>query len=300
MWRGRFSSALSKQLYFLHRGGEHQRPGSRSGIGVFFQPSVGSVETAAGFASPGRSLRIERPSGGSSRRARSGTRCTARPRSTGAAGSAPPPSARGSTTVSAIVRPRRARKKSAKLFCFFSPAGHADPGAPRGARRRPRPAIAPGPRSRRGAARRSVARRRPPGIRPERGPVAPIIPSVCFANRSRARRLTRPPHPPRRTLPLAAAEQMQEAARMLTNLQTEGDGVDLATLLRESPREAYSFQQLGVRSRLPPPALSPPRSLRPSAAKIDRSRVVPSSSPAAPPPRACRPPPPPGDGTPHR
>ena len=39
---------------------------------------------------------------------------------------------------------------------------------------------------------------------------------------------------------------MQDAARLVTNLQTESDGVDLVTLLRETPREAYSFQQLGV------------------------------------------------------
>lgn len=51
-----------------------------------------------------------------------------------------------------------------------------------------------------------------------------------------------PPSPP----PLAAAEHMQEAARMISNLQTETVGVDLATLLRESPREAYAFQQIGV------------------------------------------------------
>jgi hypothetical protein len=44
---------------------------------------------------------------------------------------------------------------------------------------------------------------------------------------------------------------MQEAARAISNLQAESDGVDLATLLREGPREAYAFQQLGVR---PPPA----------------------------------------------
>jgi hypothetical protein len=43
-----------------------------------------------------------------------------------------------------------------------------------------------------------------------------------------------------------AAEQMQEAARLVSNLQSESDGVDLVTLLREAPREAYSFQQLGV------------------------------------------------------
>ena len=43
---------------------------------------------------------------------------------------------------------------------------------------------------------------------------------------------------------------MQDAARLVTNLQTESDGVDLVTLLRETPREAYSFQQLGV--SLPP------------------------------------------------
>ena len=50
---------------------------------------------------------------------------------------------------------------------------------------------------------------------------------------------------------------MQEAAQLVTNLQTESDGVDLVTLLRETPREAYSFQQLGVRPvkhRTPPPA----------------------------------------------
>ena len=52
------------------------------------------------------------------------------------------------------------------------------------------------------------------------------------------------PHPPSPTT--AAAEQMQDAARLVTNLQTESDGVDLVTLLRETPREAYSFQQLGV------------------------------------------------------
>jgi hypothetical protein len=40
---------------------------------------------------------------------------------------------------------------------------------------------------------------------------------------------------------------MQEAARVISNLQAESDGVDLATLLREVPREAYAFQQLGVR-----------------------------------------------------
>ena len=40
---------------------------------------------------------------------------------------------------------------------------------------------------------------------------------------------------------------MQEAARAISNLQAESDGVDLATLLREVPREAYAFQQLGVR-----------------------------------------------------
>ena len=50
---------------------------------------------------------------------------------------------------------------------------------------------------------------------------------------------------------------MQEAARVISNLQAESDGVDLATLLREGPREAYAFQQLGVR---PPPA-----SFRPGA-----------------------------------
>ena len=41
---------------------------------------------------------------------------------------------------------------------------------------------------------------------------------------------------------------MQEAARVISNLQAESDGVDLATLLREVPREAYAFQQLGVLS----------------------------------------------------
>ncbi|EEH60363.1 uncharacterized protein MICPUCDRAFT_38075 [Micromonas pusilla CCMP1545] len=42
-----------------------------------------------------------------------------------------------------------------------------------------------------------------------------------------------------------AADQMQEAARMVSSLQTESEGVDLMTLLRETPREAYSYQQLG-------------------------------------------------------
>jgi hypothetical protein len=45
---------------------------------------------------------------------------------------------------------------------------------------------------------------------------------------------------------------MQEAARLVSNLQAESDGVDLLSLLRETPREAYAFQQLGVSTRCPP------------------------------------------------
>ena len=43
---------------------------------------------------------------------------------------------------------------------------------------------------------------------------------------------------------------------MVSSLQTESEGVDLMTLLRETPREAYSYQQLGVRRATdvePPP-----------------------------------------------
>jgi hypothetical protein len=53
---------------------------------------------------------------------------------------------------------------------------------------------------------------------------------------------------------------MQDAARLVTNLQTESDGVDLVTLLRETPREAYSFQQLGVSGLIGAPDDSEPSS----------------------------------------
>jgi len=66
---------------------------------------------------------------------------------------------------------------------------------------------------------------------------------------------------------------MQDAARLVTNLQTESDGVDLVTLLRETPREAYSFQQLGV--SIPP--VGAPNPHRPNQHR-DRTifRIAPS------------------------
>lgn len=59
---------------------------------------------------------------------------------------------------------------------------------------------------------------------------------------------------------------MQDAARLVTNLQTESDGVDLVTLLRETPREAYSFQQLGVSGLIGAP--DDTRTLRPPQSSI--------------------------------
>ena len=87
---------------------------------------------------------------------------------------------------------------------------------------------------------------------------------------------------------------------MVSSLQTESEGVDLMTLLRETPREAYSYQQLGVRratdvepppnqdrfnnfiarSFPPSPSSSPPR-LRTSRSR-SRSRTTPHA-PATPP-----------------
>ena len=73
---------------------------------------------------------------------------------------------------------------------------------------------------------------------------------------------------------------MQEAARLVSNLQTESDGVDLMTLLRETPREAYSFQQLGVRDHPRSPARPPPRShLRSSIALFQPSPEPPLHAP---------------------
>ena len=89
---------------------------------------------------------------------------------------------------------------------------------------------------------------------------------------------------------------MQEAARLVSNLQTESDGVDLMTLLRETPREAYSFQQLGVRDHPRSPARPPPRShLRSSIALF---QPVPPNPPPRPPDLTHQPLPPPFSSSP--